>query len=259
MFLAYKNTAINYTASGTGNTVVLLHGFLETLAIWKPLEEPLSKTHRVVTIDLLGHGKTGCVEAVHSMPDMAHAVHAVLEHLGIKTASFVGHSMGGYVVLAYAQQYPEAIIGLCLLNSTSLADSAEKQHQRDRAVQAVQQNLGLFVKTAIPNLFYEASRPLYKAPLKRLIDEALKTPVQGIVAALEGMKRRDDNTLFFRNAPFKKLIITGQNDPLITTDAVADIACKTDIEVVTLLGGHMSYIEASQALLLALQQFLKTT
>ena len=99
MTLDYKNSTINYVVKGKGNTIVLLHGFLETLEMWNDLIPEFSKIHQVVSIDLLGHGQTGCLGYVHTMEDMAEAVFAVLEHLNIERAHFVGHSMGGYVTL----------------------------------------------------------------------------------------------------------------------------------------------------------------
>ena len=125
--ILYKNTKISYSDTGKGNAVVLLHGFLENQTMWQDLVPELRQKNRIITIDLLGHGNTECLGYVHSMEDNAEAVQAVLTKLRIRKAVFVGHSMGGYVALAYAELYPESMRALVLLNSTSNADSEENQ------------------------------------------------------------------------------------------------------------------------------------
>src|SRR5690606_33729582 len=105
--LSYKNIAINYTDQGKGTAVVLLHGFLENLHMWDSLKNELSRKYRVIAIDLLGHGKTDCLGYIHSMEDNADCVHAVLSELRIRKAVLAGHSMGGYIALAFAELYPD--------------------------------------------------------------------------------------------------------------------------------------------------------
>ena len=102
----YKNTKISYSDIGKGTTIVLLHGFLENKNMWQKFVTDLSPKYRVITIDLLGHGESECLGYVHSMEDNADVVHAVLSELRIRKAIFVGHSMGGYVALAFAELYP---------------------------------------------------------------------------------------------------------------------------------------------------------
>ncbi len=102
----FKNTKISYTDQGKGNAVVLLHGFLENCTMWNYLAPVLAKKNRVICIDLLGHGQTDCLGYIHSMEDMADAIHQVITELKIRKAVFVGHSMGGYVALAVAELYP---------------------------------------------------------------------------------------------------------------------------------------------------------
>lgn len=134
MIIDYKNIPLFYSDKGQGLAVVLLHGFLENSSMWHDLEQTLQASYRIICIDLLGHGQTGCLGYIHTMEAMAHAVNYVLEHLNINCAVFVGHSMGGYVALAYAELYTNKVKGLCLANSTAKADSKLKQINRDRAI-----------------------------------------------------------------------------------------------------------------------------
>jgi pimeloyl-ACP methyl ester carboxylesterase len=117
MNFLHKNTKVHYTSSGKGSVVVLLHGFLENSSMWNEITEVLSKKYRVICIDLLGHGKTESHGYIHTMEDQATMVKAVLNHLRLRKYVLVGHSMGGYVALGFANLYPNNTKGLCLLNS----------------------------------------------------------------------------------------------------------------------------------------------
>ena len=107
MEINFNRIKIHFKTTGTGTPVVLLHGFLETGKIWAPFIEIIAEKHQVINIDLLGHGKTGCVGYIHTMETMAEAVHAIFSELKITSeATFIGHSMGGYVSLAFLEKYP---------------------------------------------------------------------------------------------------------------------------------------------------------
>ena len=243
MTIQHKGIPVFFTDKGKGKTVVLLHGFLENSNMWKPLVNKFSKNNRVICIDLLGHGKTGCLGYVHTMELMADTVHAVLKYLKINRSIFIGHSMGGYVALAYAEKYPKEILGLCLMNSTAQADSEERKQNRDRAIIAVKNNYKAFVRIAIVNLFRPKNRRIFYKKIKHIKEEAIKTPVQGIIAALEGMKIRKDREHFFKKALFKKLMIISKKDPGLNYGDLIEQAKNSDINVVEFPDGHMSHIE----------------
>lgn len=257
MFIEYKETTIFYTDNGQGKAVVLLHGFLENSAMWKPFIPPLSIKNRVITIDLLGHGKTGCLGYIHTMELMAEAVNAVLTHLNIKDITIIGHSMGGYVALAFAEKKPSIIKGLCLMNSTANGDSLEKKANRDRAVLTVKRNHKTFIRIAISNLFNQKNRTLFSEDIEKIIEQAQKTPLQGIIAALEGMKIRKDRQILFKNANYKKLLIASIEDPVLNYKFLVSQTKNTDIEVVSLPDGHMSYIENKNEFLLKIMLFIE--
>src|SRR5690606_17640534 len=219
---------IFYTDSGEENSIVLLHGFLENSTMWHHFIPKLSKKNRVICIDLLGHGKTGCLGYIHTMELMAEGVEAVLNHLKIDKSILIGHSMGGYVALAFAEKNPNAVKGLCLMNSTALADSVEKQNNRDRAIDAVKQNYKVFIRMAIANLFRPKNRIIFSEKINDVISDALKTPVQGIVAALEGMKVRKNRAFLLQTKTFKKMIVIGKKDPALNYMSLIEQIKNTD-------------------------------
>ncbi|MEL4306883.1 alpha/beta fold hydrolase [Joostella sp. CR20] len=257
MTLNFKGADIFYEDTGKGSAVVLLHGFLENSTIWKPLEEELSKRHRVISIDLLGHGKTGCIGYVHSMEMMAEAVKFVLDHLKLRRISLVGHSMGGYVALAFAEAHPDDVKGLVLVNSTASADSEEKQKNRTRAIAMVKHNHKSFVRMGIANLFRPKNRKIFTEEIKSLKKEALKTPLQGIVAALEGMKIRNDREILLHFTPFKKMMIIGKKDPVLNYENLLTQIQDTEVETVIFPDGHMSFIENKSQFIDNISNFLK--
>lgn len=255
--ILYKNTKISFTDSGKGTAVVLLHGFLENSSMWHYFVPHFNKKNRVVTIDLLGHGNTESMGYVHTMEDQAEIVRAVLNHLKIKKAIFVGHSMGGYVALAFAELYPDFIKGLVLLNSTSLADSDEKKKNRDRAIKAVKKDYITFVRLSIANLFSEEKRNVLIDEIEKVKIEALKTPLQGIIAALEGMKIRIDREVLLHFSYYPKLLILSRKDPVLIYEETIKQTENTEVELVSFPDGHMSHIENRAEILTILMDFFK--
>jgi pimeloyl-ACP methyl ester carboxylesterase len=255
--ILYKNTKISYSDTGKGTAIVLLHGFLENKTMWQDFIPELSLKNRIITIDLLGHGETECLGYVHSMEDNADVVHEVLSNLRIRKAIFVGHSMGGYVALAFAELFPESIKGLVLLNSTSRADSDERKANRDRAIVAVKQNYASFIRMSIANLFSEDNREKLIDEIEKVKTEALKTPLQGIVASLEGMKIRKDREVLLHLTPYPKLLILGEKDPVLNLVETKEQIENTTVELVTFPDGHMSTIENKKEVLKVLSRFFK--
>ena len=227
-----------YTLQGDKNakTIVFLHGFLEDSSVWQSLAEKLSGEHQVLCIDLLGHGKTPVIAEVHTMKLMAAAVRDVLQKEGIRRCSLVGHSMGGYVALAFAELYPEMVEGLALMNSTTLPDSEEKKKNRDRVLKIIPTQKELFVRAAVTNLFSTENQVAMKDALEKLIAIGMATNNEGIKAASLGMKVRLDRTIVFEQLTAKKHIFIGATYSLLS-------------------GGHLSYIENEAETLEALLAF----
>lgn len=257
MYLEHKGINLFYTDEGKGDAIVLLHGFLENASMWQPFIPKLSLNNRVITLDLLGHGNTECLGYIHTMELMAEAVEAILNHLKIKHATFIGHSMGGYVALAFAEKNHKTISGLCLMNSTAQEDTLEKKKNRDRAILAVKQNHRTFIRMAISNLFMPQNRTILSEAINNTIEEALKTPLQGIVAALEGMKIRKDRVNLFQTASYKKMLIVGKSDPVLNYDKLLSQVKNTNIECAEFPDGHMSYIENKDKFLQKIMYFIE--
>lgn len=249
MIIEFNNIPLYYTSEGTANPLVLLHGFLETTEIWKNFVPDLAKKRQVICIDLPGHGKSGCFSEVHSMVAMAEALKAVLDQLEVKEVAIAGHSMGGYVSLEFAKNYPDMVKSISLINSTPEADDEERRNYRDRASRLVKRNKTAFVNMAINNLVVPDIDDAFKTEIDLLKLSAEDLTEQGIIAALQGMKIRTDNTDFLASFNGYKHIVAGEQDPVVNYLRIKEITekCKTSLK--SFNGGHLAFIENQTALL----------
>ena len=243
MTLNYRNTQLYYTSKGIGNPIVLLHGFLESSNIWNFFIPSLSEKRQVICIDLPGHGKSGNLDEVHSMEFMADAVHHVLSHLKIEKVTLVGHSMGGYVGLAFSEKFPIMTSGLVLMNSTPDEDLEERKVMRDRAASLVERNKSAFVKMAISNLLSEENSLKFKSEIEALKKEALTFSTEGIIAAIKGMKIRTNRIEVLKSLEVPKFIIAGKNDQVMDYERVKYVAKYCNCKLISLKSGHLSYME----------------
>ena len=109
--MIFKGTELLYSDRGEGLCLVLLHGYLESGKIWDSFAERIPRGYRVIVPDIPGHGQSDSWGDLHSMDDLAAAISAIMEAEGIGKIFLVGHSMGGYVVMAFAELFPEKLLG----------------------------------------------------------------------------------------------------------------------------------------------------
>ena len=257
MILHYKNIDIHFKVTGEGKPLLLLHGFLESKEMWEELTPLFSSKNKVISIDLLGHGKTGSIGYIHTMEDMAGCVFTVLKHVKVKSVKVIGHSMGGYVALALSDLYPNLVSDLCLMNSTFEDDSEERIKLRLRAVEMVCKNYKQLVRTSFANLFAPESKERFKSKYNDALKVALKTPVQGYIAAQRGMAQRNRRLNVFKNIQGKKVILIGKKDNLVNPKALAKLIKNTPIKLVELSEGHMSHIENKSDLSYLVKHFIE--
>ena len=261
--LVYKGIKVSYDFRKKKGkiTVVLLHGFLESRKVWTDYVKELSKKYAVLNIDLLGHGDTECTAYVHTMEEMAGMVRAVLKAHDVRKGFLVGHSMGGYVALAFAEKYPDNVKGICLFNSSAFSDTAEKQKDRDRAIKVVKNNHKRFVREVIPNLFTRMDTPALRAALKHTMKGALGTSKQGIIAALEGMKIRENREIVLKFTPCPVFFIIGKKDGLLDYKKLIEQSKLNENGAYYLseTGGHLCFFEDKYPCLTALIKFIGST
>jgi pimeloyl-ACP methyl ester carboxylesterase len=257
----FKQGKIAYTIQGKGRAIVLLHGFLGSSQIWDTVATTLAKQFKIICIDLPGHGQSDCFGYIHSMELMAQAVKAVMENLRLKKYVLVGHSMGGYASLAFAELFPDFVRGLCLFHSTSYADSDQKKKDRNKAIKSVKNNPGIYVRATIKNLFAQKNIKHHKKEIAFARHIARKTPRRGIIAALEGMKSRQSRDVVLHFANYPILFIIGKYDTVLPMQSLLDQSKLPKHKNALLLetSGHMGFLEEPEICIQQLKRFIRVS
>ncbi len=253
----FKKIKVHYTETGKGRVLVLLHGFLGSRKMWDEHVKKLSKRFRVIAIDLPGHGETPAIGYYHSMELMAQSVKAVLDKVGVRRYIIAGHSMGGYTALAFAELYPENVTGLCLVHSTSYADSPEKQNDRDRVIKLVKTEYKQLVAEMIASHFTPESILKMPAEVAKVKSIATSVSKQAIINSLEGMKERKSRELILKFAQYPILFIVGKRDTIINYETMYPQIglCKYPSVFMMDDFGHLGYFESPKDTITELERF----
>ena len=261
-FIMAGDTALHICDSEAGeNVVVLLHGYLENMLVWDNFVPLLYKDVRVITLDIPGHGISEVKGELHSMDFLADTIAAALEKLGVERATIVGHSMGGYVALAFAERHPDRTESLVLLHSTPYADSEEKRKNRQREISIIKSGKKeLLAHTAPEAGFAAENRNRFRTEIEDLQQTVYLTEDAGIIALLNGMieRKAQSEMLHALNKPI--LFIFGRKDGYIVPEVAEKMVAEhPEAEVVWLeKSGHMGFIEEAATCATALLQFIKS-
>lgn len=245
---------------GNGPAVVLLHGFGEDGTIWNQQIECLKPYYRIVVPDLRGSGHSFNCATPQSIEQMAQDLAAILDAENIQTCSIFGHSMGGYIALAFAELFPDRVHALGLIHSTAFADSPEKKQTRTKAIEFIENNgSAAFFKTAIPNLFNPAYQKQHPEMIERLLQQSSRLRDEVVIAYYRAMIHRPDRSDVLRQSKFPVLIFIGAADKAVSPDDALQQATLPAICQVELLEGvaHMGMWEAVNQLNESLLLFLK--
>ena len=260
--IVYEGHTLHYRDEGRDHeqTLVLLHGYLQNLDIWSSYVLSYMRSMHVITIDLPGHGYSECFYEVHTMDFMARAVKAVLDDALVEQCVMVGHSMGGYVALAFADLFPHRIRGLGLLHSHGLPDTDKVIEQRMATCDQVRQNRASYIVGFVPLLFDVSKREVMNQEIKDLQDQCLETKSESIIAAQRGMASRPSRLQILKQLEVPTFFVYGKNDPRIPLEvAVAQAMIASHAEILLLDNvAHMSHIEERDYVRPRLANFVAT-
>ena len=260
-FIMAGDSALHICDSEVGDkVVVLLHGYLENMLVWEEFVPLLYKELRVITLDIPGHGISEVKGEIHSMDYLADTLALALDKLGIASATVVGHSMGGYMALAFAERHPERLDGLVLLHSTPYADSEEKRKMRQREISLIKSGKKeLLAHTAPEAGFAVENRKRFRTEIEDLQQTIYLTEDAGIVALLNGMIERKAQSEMLHALGKPILFILGRKDGYIVAEVAEKMVAEhPEAKVVWLENsGHMGFIEEPQACATALLEFVK--
>jgi pimeloyl-ACP methyl ester carboxylesterase len=244
--ILYEGISVSFTDKGTGKAIVLLHGYLEAKGVWAPLSTILGTEYRIVAIDLPGHGKSGIASNTHTMEFMAGAVKAVIDFLGLPVVLMVGHSLGGYVTLAFLEKFPDSLTGYCLFHSHPHPDTPSGRENRLRELEIVKAGKKNVIYTGnITRMFAEKNLDKMSEAVIHSKRIASKTPAEGIIAVVNGMIIRPSRKELFQKGIKPLLWILGRGDQYFTPDAVAStVKLPANAKMVVLENsGHMGFVE----------------
>src|SRR5215211_5832226 len=204
-----------YTDAGSGDPIVLIHGYPFNRTLWTEQIEALSSSYRVIAPDLRGFGETDSSPGPATMNRMAQDVAQLMDHLEIPRAVIGGLSMGGYVALAFYKQFHSRVRALILADTRAQADTAEAKHTRHQhAEKALAEGMAGIADAMLPKLLTPDTVSKRPELVRRVRDMMLKTKPEGAAGALLGMAERHENTALLSQISCPTLILVGQDDPI---------------------------------------------
>jgi pimeloyl-ACP methyl ester carboxylesterase len=260
MIFSFNKGRIHFSDRGTGNTIVLLHGYLESSEIWNGFEDKLVSEFRVISIDLPGHGLSSVYGDVHTMEYMANVVKELLDSLKIKKVFLTGHSLGGYVTLAFLDLFPAYLTGYCLFHSQPFFDPEEVIEKRKREIAIVKAGKkDLMYPDNVIRMFAPSNLDQFATALEKSKAIASKLPAGGIIAMLNGMMIRPSRLAFMEEGRVPLLWILGSMDNYIPCDFIqSKVTLPANAKVLLLKNsGHLGFIEEEQKSFDAITEFVR--
>ncbi|GET32719.1 alpha/beta hydrolase [Prolixibacter bellariivorans] len=248
---------LSYSLSGKGELLVLLHGYLESSAIFDDLLPELSSHFQILTVDFPGHGHSDLPPEGYTFLDFAKELYSLLEEIGhTDQLTLAGHSMGGYNALAFASLFPEKVKWLALLHAS--ADEASESHvnMRRREMGLIEKGrLELIIRNSLHNNFAPCNRERFPELHYQLREMASRVSPEAAIAAIRAIMGRPSYLEFLNTAPFPALIIAGEEDKILAAAKQWNEAHH--IRNATYVGlencGHVGFIEEKS---LFLEKFL---
>jgi 3-oxoadipate enol-lactonase len=241
-----NDLTMSYIDEGKGEVIVLLHGFCGSAAYWERIIPHLTKTHRVIAPSLRGHGKSSAISEPYSIEDMAVDIKYLLEGLQIEKVVLFGHSLGGYVTLAFVEKFPEFTKGFSLMHSTAHHDDDIGKVNRLKNIELIcDYGIEPLIKNLTPKLFSPNNYKWMNAEVELVTEVGLNTSVIGAKGALRAMMNRPDRNHVLKNSQVPILLIAGKEDQIIPLEKV--LSEKTpSIQLKVLENvGHMGMLEST--------------
>lgn len=256
-----NGATIDVRVDGAGErSIIMLAGFPLTADVWNDCVAILASTHRVIRPELRGIGASSAPPGPYLMEALAGDIAAVLDALGVERAPIVGHSLGGYVALAFARMYTERVQRLALVCSRLSADTALQAQRRNELADRAESSSSVLeiVETMLPALL--APQTLRRCPqiATRVRAMASVQSPLGLAALLRGMALRDASYDIAADLAMPVLVIAGAEDSILqTAEARASAAAFPNGRAVILPEcAHTPMLEDAAATASALEAFL---
>ncbi|MBS1586807.1 MAG: alpha/beta hydrolase [Bacteroidetes bacterium] len=253
-----KSSKLFYRKFGSGPAIVLLHGFPESGILWQQVWPDLAERFTVLVPDLPGSGQSSRGTEKITMESMADAVDGMLEAESLNGAVFAGHSMGGYVSLAFAAKYGRKVKGLSMVHSTAFADDEEKKNNRRKVIELIRKGgREAFIRQMIPALFSPSTKETRPGIIEKQVESGLQLEADSQVAYYEAMIERPERTDMLTGGRFPVQWIIGKDDTVVPFTKGLQQCTLTSINFVSVYNmcGHMSMLENNKELVKNLADF----
>jgi pimeloyl-ACP methyl ester carboxylesterase len=250
---------IAYRKTGNGPVIILVHGFPGDGDMWRMVVSHLSAAYTVLTPDLPGAGESASAGEGLTVEVMAACAKEILDKEQIAKAVIAGHSMGGYVGIAFAANYPDRLQGLSMVHSTAVDDDNEKKETRRKAVSLIQSGAkDAFIKQMVPNLFAPGFNLSDPAIVERQIEDALKLSPESMIAFYNAMLNRPGRVNILQDIHFPMQWIIGEKDNVLPFTKSLQQSHLSNLNFVSVYEdcGHMSMLERPEKLSADLDMFL---
>lgn len=261
--IRFENKSMSYWVEGKGQPLMLVHGFAEDHRVWHYQTKHLQKNFQIILPDLPGSGASELIDTI-SMESMAEMLKAILDQEGIDQCSIIGHSMGGYVMLAFAEKNQERLNSFSLFHSTAYPDSEEKKQTRLKAIEFIRKNgVEEFLKTSTPNLFAKGNTASQQEERLKMIKEVVDTykdfTQEALIAYYRAMMERPDRTEVLKTFTKPILFLLGKEDTAVPYDqGIEQSKLPRNVETHTLQhSGHMGMWEEKDKSNRILEVFFK--
>lgn len=253
-----QDSTIAYIDQGEGKPIVLLHGFCGSSRYWEHVIPVLSESCRVIALDLPGHGQSGPLKGSSTIENLADQVKNLLSELNLQEVTMFGHSLGGYITLAFAEKYSNQLNGFSLIHSTAFPDSEEAKKGRLANIEKVNQS-GIYslIDGLVPKLFSPDNQD--ENYVGAAMEIGYTTSAEGAIDALNAMKDRPDRNQVLEASTMPVLLIAGEQDQIIPAEKTFSVSRANIKQSIIKDSGHMSMYENPHDLIKEIQDFVSTT
>lgn len=251
---------LSYYKQGNGTTaVVFVHGFPEDASIWFATMDKLEDAHTLIAVDLPGVGYSTAATSELSMEVMAMCVQDILDAEKLEKVVIVGHSMGGYVALAYVDIFPNKVVGVSMVHSTAAQDNEDKIKNRQKAISIIDKGgKDIFIKQMMLKLFSHSFVLKQEHLVDDMINKALSIKGESLVAFYNAMIKRSDRSDILLHKAFPVQWLIGADDVVTLPKNTMQHCISANVNFVSLYAdcAHMCMVEKKDALYKDLSNFL---
>ena len=257
--LKLKNSTTAYFDEGKGKGIVLLHGFCGSKDYWGKVIPALSEQYRVIAPDLPGHGNSSSIESNDTIDKIADHIKEIVDELKVQDVTLFGHSLGGYVALAFAEKYSERLEAFSLIHSTAFPDSDEAKKGRDASGEKIKdEDIGSFIDGLVPKLFSPENLEKNEEDVNTAKDIGYSTSPQGAIETLIAMKNRPDRNNVLTSTQLPVLLIAGEQDQIIPPEKTFSVSSDNIKQFLIKDSGHMSMYENPKDLITEIKVFMSS-